>query len=261
MPSIRHALGLTPLLLAACSPTSTATPEAAAPTPPPTQAHGGHPHGGHAHGDPAHGDHAHGGPGHATDGAFRHDFSDAERWAKRFDDPARDAWQKPAEVVQLLGAREGMTVADIGAGTGYFEPHLAKAVGQSGTVLALDVEQTLVDHMQQRMAREGLSQVRVAKIPFDSPELPDGSVDRILIVDTWHHIGSRGAYSAKLAKALRPEGRLAIVDFTLESAEGPPPEHRVAPEKVLAELAEGGLVGEIATEGLPNQYVVLARRR
>jgi predicted methyltransferase len=246
MPSIRPVLGLAPLLLVACAPANAAAPEAATPSPHAAHAHEGHPHGA---------------PGHSPDGAFHHDFSDADKWAKRFDDPARDAWQKPADVVRLLDVREGMTVADIGAGTGYFEPYLAKAVGTTGTVLALDVEQTLVDYMQQRMTREGLSQVRAAKIPFDSPELPDGKVDRILIVDTWHHIGFREAYSAKLAKALGPEGRLAIVDFTLEATDGPPREHRITPEKVIAELAEGGLVGEIAAEDLPQQYVVLARRR
>lgn len=254
MLSPRHALCLAPLLLVACAPTTAPAPEAAAPTPPIPAPEG------HAHGE--HGGHGqHGGHAPSADGAFHHDFSDAEKWAKRFDDPARDAWQKPADVVRLLDVHEGMTVADIGAGTGYFEPYLAKAVGPKGTVLALDVEATLVDYMQKRMTRDGLSQVRAAKIPYDSPELPDGQVDRILIVDTWHHIGFREAYSGKLAKALRPDGRLAIVDFTLEATDGPPREHRIAPEKVIAELAAGGLVGEVVAEDLPQQYLVVARRK
>src|SRR5882672_603308 len=83
--------------------------------------------------------------GHTRDpeparGPLVHRFEHAEQWAKQFDDPARDAWQRPQEVVAALMIRPGMTVADIGAGTGYFEPWLSRAVGGSGMVLALDIE-------------------------------------------------------------------------------------------------------------------------
>lgn len=230
---------------------SAAPPPAATPPGKPDHPHEGPHHGGHHHGD--------GHPEGHGQGAFVHDFSDAEAWSKRFDDPARDAWQKPNEVIALMGLKPGMLVADIGAGTGYFEPYLSKAVGPTGTVWALDVEDTLVAFMRKRAAKEGLTNVRVARIPFDSPNLPDGKVDRVLIVDTWHHIGDRGQYSAKLAKALAPGGQVVIVDFGMEATEGPPKEHRVAPEKMIAELAEGGLVGELATETLPQQYVMIAR--
>jgi predicted methyltransferase len=213
-------------------------------------AHAGHAHAGHGH--------DHGEEGH---GPLVHRFDDAATWAKKFDDPARDAWQKPAEVTALLQITAGMKVADIGAGTGYFEPHLARAVGPGGQVLALDVEDTMVRYMEARMAREGLSNVKAVKVPFDDPGLKPGSVDRILIVDTWHHIPGREAYSAKLNEALTPGGLVAIVDYTMEAEQGPPKEHRIAKEQAKKELEAGGLLAEIAAETLPDHYVVIGRKR
>src|SRR5262249_16804557 len=96
-------------------------------------------------------------------------------------------------------------------------------------------------------------------VRFDDPELAPGSVDRILIVDTWHHIADREAYAAKLATALKPGGFVLVVDFTMASPIGPPPAHRLAPERVAAELAHAGLhVGE--APGLPDQYLVKATK-
>ncbi|MEO1367444.1 MAG: methyltransferase domain-containing protein, partial [Acidobacteriota bacterium] len=119
-------------------------------------AHGGH--GGHGgHGD--HGDlHA---PGH------RRDFSDVERWSAIFDAPERDEWQRPGHVVELMAIEAGMTVADLGAGTGYFLPHLAAAVGAEGRVYALDVEESLVDHMRDRAEAARLVQVKAQLAPRD----------------------------------------------------------------------------------------------
>jgi cyclopropane fatty-acyl-phospholipid synthase-like methyltransferase len=209
----------------------------------------------HAH--EHHGDHGHGDHGH---GPLVHRFENAADWAKEFDNPERDAWQKPAEVVALLQLAPGMTVADIGAGTGYFEPHLSRAVGPTGHVLALDVEDSMVAYMKERAAKEGLANVAPAKVPLDDPQLPKGGVDRVLIVDTWHHIDGREAYAAKLREGLAPGGFVAIVDFTLEAAHGPPKEHRIPPEQAAKELAAGGLATEIAQEALPEQYVVIGRK-
>ena len=213
----------------------------------------GHEHGkGHAHG--AHGDHgAHGGP-------LVHRFERADEWVRLFDDPARDAWQKPAGVIAAMKIAPGMTVADLGAGTGYFLPHLSRAVGPAGVVLALDVEADMVRHMTERAAREKLANVKPQQVPFDDPGLAPGSVDRILIVDTWHHIPDRPRYAAKLEAALRPGGAVVIVDFTRDAKQGPPPAHRILPEDAAAELRAGGLAPEIAAEDLPDQYIVLGRR-
>ncbi len=189
-----------------------------------------------------------------------HDFKDAEQWSARFDSPERRAWQKPEEVAALLEIEPGMTVVDLGAGTGYFLSHLSAAAGEGGRVLALDVEPDMVRFMGERAQREGLANVEPRRIPFDDPELEPGSVDRILIVNTWHHIEERAAYSEKLLAALKPGGRVYVVDFTKDSPSGPPVSERLKAETVIAELGGGGLAAEMAEETLPRQYVVVGRR-
>jgi ubiquinone/menaquinone biosynthesis C-methylase UbiE len=156
--------------------------------------------------------------------------------------------------------RPGMTVADIGAGTGYFLPHLAAAVAPGGMALGLDPEENLVHFMKERAAREGWAGVEIRRIPFDTPQLAPGSTDRILIVNTWHHIDHRQAYAATLTKALAHGGRIYIVDFTKESPHGPSVEHRLAPQQVIEELQQGGLAAELVDSQLPYQYVIVARR-
>ncbi|NUP05830.1 MAG: methyltransferase domain-containing protein [Polyangiaceae bacterium] len=202
----------------------------------------------------------HGGHHHHHGGGMPLRFDKAEEWTKVFDDPERDAWQRPAEVVTLLAISPGMTVADLGAGTGYFLPHLSRAVGPSGKALGLDVEDDMVRFMTERAAKEGFANVEAKKVPFDAPGLASSSVDRILIVDTWHHIESRPEYAKKLAAALRPDGFVAIVDFTMETEKGPPKNHRVAPEAAMKDLEAGGLSVKLAEETLPDQYVVIGRR-
>lgn len=206
--------------------------------------------------DPEHGhDGAMACHGHGPEG----DFTDAECFARMFDSPERDAWQRPDEVVTLLAVREGMTVVDLGAGTGYFESRLSTAVGPTGMVLALDVEPAMLDYMQARLTREELRNVALRQIPSDGADLAADSVDRILIVDTWHHIDERTAYAAGLRDALREQGTITIVDFTLESTEGPPRSMRLPTEVVLEELRNANLQAEVLEESLPNQWVVRAR--
>lgn len=213
------------------------------------------------HGD--HGQHADG----KKDGheykhhSAHHRFDDAERWSKMFDAEERKAWQKPAEVVRLMEIQPGMTVADLGAGTGYFLGHLSTAVGPEGRVLGLDVEPNMVDFMNERATREGWSNVTAQQCPYDAPGLAAGSTDRILIVNTWHHIQDRGAYSAKLKAALKEGGQVVVVDLTKESPHGPPPSERLLPEEVIAELEAGGLAAEAIDETLPDQYIVVGRLR
>ncbi|HTE53452.1 MAG TPA: class I SAM-dependent methyltransferase [Kofleriaceae bacterium] len=216
------------------------------------------------HGDHAgeHGDHAAAAAPaqHEHHGGMPHRFERAEDWARLFDDPSREAWQKPDEVVTLLQLSPGMTVVDLGAGTGYFLSRLSRAVGPTGSVIGTDIEPDMVRYMKERAQREGMANVRAIAAPTDDVGIPAGSADRILVVDVWHHVGDRERYAARMARALRPGGAVAIVDFTLESRRGPPAHHRLAADKVIAELRAGGLSAELATESLPDQYVVIGRR-
>lgn len=171
-----------------------------------------------------------------------HRFDDAAHWARVFDDPTRDAWQRPAEVVAALGLEPGNSVADLGAGTGYFEPWLAAAVGAEGVVYAVEVEPSLVDHITARARDDGLTAVRPVLASADDPRLPAAALDAVLVVDTYHHVDHRVEYFRRLAGTLKPGGRLAIVDFDPAAPEGPGPSrhHRLAATEVIRELTAAG---------------------
>jgi ubiquinone/menaquinone biosynthesis C-methylase UbiE len=202
-----------------------------------------------------------GSPPHAHDATVRHRFDDAEQWAKVFDDPARDAWQKPDKVVRFLGVRSGQSVADLGAGTGYFTVRLAKAVGASGKVYAVDIEPALVDHIAERARSAGLAQVVPVLAAAADARLPERSVDLVLVVNTWHHIDDRLRYLERLSRALKPGGRIAIVDFREgDLPVGPPAGHKLHREAILSELAAGGWSLGDEYRKLPYQYVLVFRR-
>jgi predicted methyltransferase len=188
-----------------------------------------------------------------------HGFPDPQTYADRLDEPGRDDWQMPEEVVEHLDCRPGMTVVDLGAGTGYFVGYLSEAVGRQGSVLALDTDRSMVDRMNARIERDGLRNVKPGMISAEDPALSPRSVDRILIVNTWHHISDRVAYAEKLRATLRPGGLLLVVDFTIESPHGPPPQMRLTDDTVRRELEAAGFATELLEEPLPYQYMVAGR--
>jgi cyclopropane fatty-acyl-phospholipid synthase-like methyltransferase len=184
-----------------------------------------------------------------------HAFDDAAKWSKVFDDPKRDAWQKPHDVIQALALKPDAIVADIGAGTGYFAVRLAHRVPQ-GRVYAVDIEPDMVKHLAERARTNGLQNLTAVTATPDAARLPE-KVDLVLFVDVYHHIDKRAAYFRRLAESLKPGGRVAIIDFTLDSPRGPPKAGRVAPERVKAELKSAGY--EVVQEHafLPNQYFII----
>lgn len=201
-----------------------------------------HPHAGHHMGDQG-------------DGAFHHRFEDAEKWAKQFDNPEREAWQKPDRVIDALKLPATALVADIGAGTGYFSVRLAKRVPQ-GKVFATDIEPDMVRYLGERARREGLANLVPVQSSADNANLPE-PVDLILFVDAYHHIGNRADYFARLRASLKPGGLLALVDFRMESPQGPPPIHRIPFEKAVAELKAAGYTLVGSHDFLPRQYFAL----
>ena len=187
--------------------------------------------------------------------SHRHSFGDAEKWAHVFDDPERDAWQKPHAVLEALALRPDAVVADLGAGTGYFSARLANMFPKA-TVYAVDVEPEMVKYLGERAKREGLKNLKPVAARADDARLP-AKVDLVLLVDVYHHIENRERYFRTLAASIKPGGRVAVIDFRLDSPEGPPREARIAPEKVKAELAAAGYVLAAEHGFLPRQYFLV----
>ena len=216
--------------------------------------HGAHDQGAHGHG---HGHNPH--PADHTCPTADHRFDDPAKWAKVFDDPARDAWQKPKVVVQALALAPGDKVADIGTGTGYFVPHLASAVPK-GHVFAIDVEPKLLKHVKKRATAAKLSNVSTVLADKNDPKLPRG-VNVVLLVDTYHHIGKRMDYFRGVQTKLAPKGRVVIVDFRMGKLPvGPPDSHKLPSKTVQQEMTTAGYALCSDRDILPHQYVLVFAR-
>jgi ubiquinone/menaquinone biosynthesis C-methylase UbiE len=185
---------------------------------------------------------------------MQHKFDDPARYAKSFDDPARDKWQMPERVIAALGLKPGMSIADVGAGTGYFTVRLAKVPGV--TVFAVDVEPKMLEHIKTRRAAEKLSNVSTVLAGANSPNLPQ-AVDVVLVVDTYHHLPNRPVYFRELRRSLLPGGTVAIVDFRKDAPDGPPAHFRFTPEQIEAEMKEAGYRLEATHDFLPRQHFMV----
>jgi len=190
-------------------------------------------------------------------GTHQHSFGDAEKWSHVFDDPQRDEWQKPHQVIQALALAPDAAVADIGAGTGYFSVRLANMLKQ-GRVYAVDIEPDMVKYLAERAKREALPNLAAVAGAADGPRLP-AKVDVALFVDVYHHVEGRERYFRGLRKSLKPGGRVAVIDFRMDSPEGPPKEARIAPERVKAEMKKAGYVLVAEHSFLPRQYFLVFR--
>jgi SAM-dependent methyltransferase len=157
--------------------------------------------------------------------------------------PDREAWQKPDQVMDALRIAEGTTVADIGAGGGWFTMRLARRVGRSGRVYAVDVQRLMIEAIQRRVQREGLTNVTPVQGDDDDPKLPaDARTDAVLIVDAFHEMTDPVLMLKNLARTLKPQGRIGIIDYR-EGDGGPGPDAvvRRLPSVVISEAAAAGL--------------------
>ena len=166
-----------------------------------------------------------------------------------------DAWQKPDEVLNVLHLQRTDRVVDLGAGTGYFSVRIARLVPER-KLFSVDIEPEMLRHLRERAHHENLSVLVPILASAESANRPE-PVDLVLVVDTYHHIDNRNAYFSKLKTSLRPNGRLAVVDFKADSPEGPPLEHRIPPEKVTSELEAAGYTLVANHPFLPRQYFLV----
>jgi len=186
--------------------------------------------------------------------------TDVGAYIAALDDPARDAWQKPHEVIEALGLKEGERIADIGAGSGYFALRFARHVG-AGRVYAVDVSQDMVTHVQAQAKAAALGNVQAILARPDDPLLPEASIDRVFFCDVWHHVENQDAYLDKLTKALRPGGELVMIDFQKrELPVGPPVSMKIARGDLVAQLERHGF--RLAREHtfLPYHYFLVFTR-
>ena len=178
--------------------------------------------------------------------------------------PDRDIWQHPDLVMDKLGIAEASVVADIGAGAGWFTIRLARRVGPNGVVYAEDVQSEMLAAIERRVNALGLANVKRILGTDEDPQLPLRSLDAALMVDAYHEGDNREARISllrNLANALRPNGRIGLIDFRLEgSGPGPAPEERVSPETVIAEARAAGLELVSHETFLPYQYFLIFRR-
>ena len=156
--------------------------------------------------------------------------------------PDRDLWQPPDQIMDAMGIADGSVVADIGAGAGWFTIRLARRVGPQGLVYAEDVQDEMINAITRRVQREGLTNVKPVLGLGSNPRLPAKSLDAVLVVDAYHEIEDRVTMLTNLARALKPQGRIGVVDFKLEgTGPGPAPEERVSPDVVVKDAKEAGL--------------------
>jgi ubiquinone/menaquinone biosynthesis C-methylase UbiE len=178
--------------------------------------------------------------------------TDLERYIARLDDPGRDEWQRPDVALATLGVTHGNVVCEIGTGTGYFALRLAKL---AAWVYAIDVEPQLLALLRDRAASAGVNNLTpVLGLALD-PLMPPSTCDIVLTVNTFHHVPDKAAYLRRLQSALRPGGRVAIIDFHKRDLPvGPPVDHKLAREDCLTQIRDAGLRVLAEHDSLPYQY-------
>lgn len=172
--------------------------------------------------------------------------------------PDREAWQKPDQVMDALHVAEGTTVADIGAGGGWFTMRLARRVDPNGRVYAVDVQRLMIEAISRRIEREGLKNI-VTPVLAEYGELPaDARLDAALIVDALPEMEDPVLLLKNVARTLKPQGRIGIIDYR-EGDGGPGPDaaERVPPSLVISQAAAAGLKLVEEHKFLPYQYFLI----
>jgi predicted methyltransferase len=183
---------------------------------------------------------------------------DSRAYIEMLEDPKRDAYQKPHEVLTALAIKPGEVIADIGAGSGYFTFRLAHHVGDTGKIYAVDVSPEMIVHLNRRIRELKAMNVRSILADPDDPLLADGSIDRFFFSDSWHHIENQTKYLSLIKKMLKPGGEVIMIDFhKKELPLGPPMQLRIAREDLIRQMEAHGFQLEKEHTFLPYQYFLV----
>lgn len=183
---------------------------------------------------------------------------DLQQYLRDLDSPSRDEYQKPVQVVEALGLKPGMAVVDLGSGSGYFTRRFAEALGATGTVYAVDVEREMLAYVERSLPpATARATVELILANPEQPGLPPASADLIFLCNVYHHLEERPAYFTRLASALKPGGRVAVIDFYHDERAGNvgfPRRHLVARDTVIEEMTKAGYRLAREHRFLPRQY-------
>ena len=186
---------------------------------------------------------------------------DVARMVRRQLQPGRLRWQKPERVLRAMGVRRGQVVADVGAGPGFWTLPLARRVGPRGHVFALDPEPAALEMLRRRLAKARVRNVTPVLNDDDAPLLPEAACDLVMIVNVYHHFAEPAAFLERVARCLKPGGRLVNIDWAdRDTPKGPPARRRIPPAVFLRHARRAGLVLVKEHDFLPYQYFLVLRR-
>jgi ubiquinone/menaquinone biosynthesis C-methylase UbiE len=173
----------------------------------------------------------------------------------------REKEERSSEMLKQLNVKPGQTVCDFGCGNGFHTLKLAKLVGPTGKVLAVDIQQEMLDMLQARAKRQGIENIESVLAEVHDPKLPEGKVDLILLVDVYHELSHPEPILSSMLRSLSKEGRIALVEFRAEDPDVPiRPLHKMSKDQILKEFPANGfkLVGQY--DELPWQHLMFFGR-
>jgi precorrin-6B methylase 2 len=177
------------------------------------------------------------------------------------DRPERQSEERPTMVIDALGLRGGEVVADLGAGSGYFSFRIAPKVGNAGKVLAVDVQDKMLETIRTRMVAQKVTNVEAVKASETDPHLPANTVDIVLMVDVYHELSYPFEVMTKVREALKPDGRVVFVEYRKEDPDVPIKQvHKMSVEQLEKEMQVIGLAHVQTLETLPSQHIVIFKK-
>lgn len=183
---------------------------------------------------------------------------DINRYIQALERPERDQYQQPEKVIEALNLKPGMVVIDIGAGSGYFTRRLAESVGDKGQVIAIDVEQKMLNYNKRELEKLGIAnRVRFILAESEGPTFSGNNADIVFLCDVYHHLEDQVDYLVNTKPALAPTGRVVIIDYYNDARSGTlgfSKQHLVSREQVIKDMEQAGFTLSKEHTFLPRQY-------